>query len=89
MIELNEFINLIRRSAVLILIVVVVSAVIFGIALPIFDGAPRASILVSLSFGELSDSKDEAISYDGYYVVEAQRRFGDLLGQELLRQDLR
>lgn len=87
--ELNVFFSLLRKRTAFLLVVMLVSAAAAVLAVSQADGAQKASVTVSLVFTELYQREETAVQYDGYYLIEAERRFGDLLGRTLVSDQLK
>jgi hypothetical protein len=87
MVELRDYLAALRVRWMLLLLCIAGSAALAVLLLPRLDDVPRASVIASVRVESLPDSVS-SVQYDGYYLVETERRFGDVLGQTLLRSDL-
>src|SRR3989338_3886909 len=88
MVELSDYLSVLRAQWLFVLVVVFGSALLTTVIVPRIDDRPRASVIASVRIDTLTETKTPAVQYDGYYLIETERRFGDLLGQTLLRDDL-
>lgn len=89
MLEFAQFIRILRRSFVQILGIVVAGGVIGYAALTVVNQTQTASAVASLRFEGVIPSPANTIAYDGYYVVETERRFGQLLGDALMSEKVK
>jgi hypothetical protein len=87
MVELRDYLAVLRARWMLLLLCIAGGVTLAVLLLPRLDDVPRASVIASVRVESLPDSA-LAVQYDGYYLVETERRFGDVLGQTLLRSDL-
>lgn len=87
MIEFAVLLRLLRDGAVALLLAAMLGAAAVTVLVRAYDAVPHEEVIVSLTFRGLAPN--ENIAYDGYYIIESERRFGDILGYILVREDLR
>lgn len=80
--EFRDLVAVLRRSLAWILLFGALGAVLsFGMGVKAAQ-SPRAAVVASLSFQTVQEPAG-AVALDGYYVIETERRYGELLGQLL------
>ncbi len=89
MVEFAEFIRILRRGAVYVVLSILFFAIVAAILIPRIDGRAKFDMVVSLRFDAFVQDRASAAHDDGYYLIEAERRFGDVLGTVLIRPDVR
>ncbi|MBI4134403.1 MAG: hypothetical protein HY475_03205 [Candidatus Terrybacteria bacterium] len=82
MIELRDLIRIFRRIFPVLLAATVTGAAIGSFVAGYVAAAPSATAVVSLRTQGITPGGNDAL-YDGYYLVETERRFGDLLADIL------
>lgn len=82
MIELRTCIAILARGFVLLVVCAVAGGAI-GVFATTGRASVSASVTASLQFSGLHVAAGDAVSYDGYYLVENERRFGELLAEVL------
>lgn len=82
MIELRDLIRIFRRIFPALLAATVAGAVIGSFVAGYAAASPSATAVVSLRVQGMAPAEPDAL-YDGYYLVETERRFGDLLADIL------
>lgn len=87
--ELRDVLILVRRSASLLLAAAALGAALAGSAAWWNGKMPSGFMAVSLRFEGIDAAMAERLVYDGYYIIETERRFGELLAQALRRADIR
>lgn len=88
MMELRDLLRIFRRIVPALLAATVVGAAVGSFVAGYAAAPPSATALVSLRMQGMAPGGDGAL-YDGYYLVETERRFGDLLADILRSASLR
>lgn len=83
MLELRDLIVVLRRALPWLLLTAFLGALLgYGVARRDAQ-TPEAHVVVSLQFIMFDAVSADSPAYDGYYVVETERRFGEVLAQTL------
>lgn len=86
MVDFAAFLGILRRGKIVLLVAALLGAVLAIVLLLPLDGAERAEVVASVRFEGFAEEAAGGAHEDGYYLIEAERRFGDALGM-ILTQD--
>jgi hypothetical protein len=81
--ELRDVIMIVRRYAVLLVVAALLGAALGFLIVRSSQTKPSASVVLSLRWEGIAEFSNPSLRYDGYYVVETERRLGILLGDAL------